>query len=66
MDKSLLNIARHNPNEALEIIKRLVQAVKNVNGNFISIWHIDYLVENNTGINLLGLLSKTIEMCKNE
>ena len=63
MDKSLLNIVRHNPPQALELVKRLVQIVQKVNGNFISVWHIDYLTENHTGISLKELLKKTIELC---
>lgn len=66
MDKSLLNIARYNPNQALELVKRLVQAVKKVKGNFISIWHIDYLTQNDKGLSLMDLLDKTIEMCRDE
>lgn len=63
MDKSLLNIFRHNPLQALELVKRLVQTVRKVNGNFISVWHIDYLTEIHTGISLKELLKKTIELC---
>jgi hypothetical protein len=66
MDKSLLNIVRYDPNQAFELVKRLVQAVKNVNGNFVSVWHIDYLAQNNPGISLMDILEKTIEMCWNE
>jgi len=66
MDKSLINIVRHNPSQAFELVKRLVYAVRKVNGNFVSIWHIDYLAENHTGITLRELLEKTIEMCKDE
>lgn len=66
MDKSLINIVRHNPSQALELVKRLVRTVRKVNGNFVSIWHIDYLAENHTGITLRELLEKTVEMCKDE
>lgn len=66
MDKSLLNIVRYDPNQAFELVKRLVQVIKNVNGNFVSVWHIDHLAQNNPGISLMDILEKTIEMCRNE
>ncbi|HDP74581.1 MAG TPA: hypothetical protein ENN49_01675 [Bacteroidales bacterium] len=66
MDKSLLNIVRYDPNQALELVNRLVQVVKNVNGNFVSVWHIDYLARNHSDFSLMEILEKTIEMCRNE
>ncbi len=39
MDVTLKNFEKFSPNEATETINKMMQAVKNVNGTFISIWH---------------------------
>jgi len=39
MDVTLKNFEKFSPNEATETINKMKQAVKNVNGTFISIWH---------------------------
>lgn len=65
MDKLLLPLVRHNPEEAIELLKRLVNSVKRVNGTFISVWHVDYLTDYPTGTSLMQLLENTIDMCKN-
>ena len=39
MDVTLKNFEKFTPNEAIIAIEKMKQAVKNVNGTFISIWH---------------------------
>ena len=39
MDVTLKNFEAYTPNEAIITIEKMKQAVKNVNGTFISIWH---------------------------
>jgi|DEB19_MinimDraft_2_1074335.scaffolds.fasta_scaffold01819_2 hypothetical protein len=39
MDVTLKNFEKFKPNEAILAIEKMKQAVKNVNGTFISIWH---------------------------
>ena len=39
MDVTLKNFEKFKPNEAIIAIEKMKQAVKNVNGTFISIWH---------------------------
>ena len=39
MDVTIKNFEEFSPNEATETINKMKQAVKNVNGTFISIWH---------------------------
>ncbi len=39
MDVTLKNFEEFSPNEATETINKMKQAIKNVNGTFISIWH---------------------------
>jgi len=45
MDVTLKNFEAFTPNEAILAIEKMKQAVKNVNGTFISIWHNSNLTE---------------------
>ena len=46
MDVTLRNYMKADPEQAVEIISRLVSEVKKVNGIFISLWHNESLSEN--------------------
>ena len=50
MDVTFLDYMRTNPDEALNIIKQLIDEVKKVNGDFISIWHNESLYYKYLGI----------------
>jgi type I restriction-modification system DNA methylase subunit len=39
MDVTLKNFEAFEPNDAILAIEKMKQAIKNVNGTFISIWH---------------------------
>lgn len=43
MDATLIKYMKKSPDEAAEIVQRLVDQVKSVGGNFISLWHNDNL-----------------------
>ena len=43
MDVTLKDYMKLNPTQAFNVIKKIVNEVKNVNGNFISIWHNESL-----------------------
>jgi hypothetical protein len=45
MDVTIKNFESFTPNEAILAIEKMKQAVKNVNGTFISIWHNSNLTE---------------------
>ncbi|MDI3526133.1 MAG: hypothetical protein PWR03_316 [Tenuifilum sp.] len=67
MDKALLNIAKYDANQAKELITRIINTIKKVDGTFIGIWHIDYLSNNlNNMPSLLNLFKDTLALCKNE
>lgn len=61
MDSTLRRIAWQTPDEAVEIVKRLIDSAKRVNGTFISVWHVDYLADFNTKPSLLYLLKYVLE-----
>ncbi len=61
MDSTIRHLANQNQNETMELLKRLLNRVKMVNGSFISIWHVDYLTESMGKPSLMFLLKVTLE-----
>jgi hypothetical protein len=43
MDVTMKNYLQMNPDEAWQLIEKLMQEVKNVNGTFVSLWHNESL-----------------------
>lgn len=64
MDSTLAVRQKLTPDESIEKIKQLIGRVKQVNGTFISIWHVDYLSGYQRKNSWLGALMQMLNHLK--
>lgn len=64
MDATFKTYLNCNENEAFEHIKKLMQNVKRVNGNFTSLWHNESLSETDPWKGWSGLYEKMLKLAK--
>ncbi len=66
MDATFKTYLNYSEEEAFENIKKLMQNVKRVNGNFTSLWHNESLSETEPWIGWSGLYEKMLKLSINE